>query len=378
MAGMVITLAAAHFVHDVFTAFLAPVLPLIIEKLDLSLVLAGSLAVLLQLPSLLNPWIGSFADRGGYHRAMVVAGPAGTGIFMCLIGVAPTYAALAVLLLAAGLCVAVMHVAGPVMVSQFAGGSVGRGMSYFMVGGELARTVGPLIAVQIVSVVGLEGMWKVIPVAVASSVILWWRLRGVSVDRPETRPTGLFSVWRRMRRIMIAVTGILMARAFMVAGLGTFLPTLLYGEGRSLWFANIALSVFELAGAVGAFTSGTLSDRLGRRRVLLAAVALTPPLMIVFLLIDGPASLAVLAAVGFVALATSPVMMAVMIENAGADRAAANGTYFMVAFAARSLVLLVVGAMGDAIGLRATFLVCAGIAALGVPFVYLIPRERVA
>ena len=32
-------------------------------------------------------------------------------------------------------------------------------------------------------------------------------------------------------------------------------------------------AVLELAGALGAFTSGTLSDRIGRRRVLLAAVA---------------------------------------------------------------------------------------------------------
>ncbi len=245
-----------------------------------------------------------------------------------------------------------------------------------MVAGELARTVGPLVAVQVVSWYGLEGMWRMIPIALASSALLWWKLGQVDIERPKNPPLHLFGVWSKMRRVLIGVTGILVTRAFMAGALTTFLPTFLYGEGQSLWRANISLSLLELAGAAGALTSGTLSDYVGRRRVLAIAVTASPPLMLLFLQTEGLAQLAVLALLGITMLSTAPVIMAVVLDNAGDNPAAANGTYFMISFAARAMILLVVGALGDSIGLRAAYYWCAGFAMLGLPFVLLLPKSR--
>jgi hypothetical protein len=47
----------------------------------------------------------------------------------------------------------------------------------------------------------------------------------------------------------------------------------------------------------------------------------------------------------------------------------------MISFALRSAVIPIVGAIGDAIGLRDTYLVCAAAAVAGVPFVLLFPRQ---
>ncbi len=47
----------------------------------------------------------------------------------------------------------------------------------------------------------------------------------------------------------------------------------------------------------------------------------------------------------------------------------------MISFAARAMILLVVGALGDSIGLRAAFYWCAGFATLGLPFVLLLPKS---
>lgn len=371
---LVLLVASAHFVHDVFTAFIAPLLPLLIDKLQLSLFLAGSLPVFTQLPSIVNPLFGSFVDRTRLHRLLVAVGPGGTGTLLCLMGLAPSYGVAAVLLLTAGVSVACLHVAGPVVISRLIPERVGRGMSLFMVAGELARTVGPLVAVQLVAMLGLDHLWRVAPIAVASSLVLWWRLGRVELEGPSKPPLHLLRVWSEMRSLLFAVTGIVVARAFLAGALTTFLPTFLYGEGSSLLSANAALSVLELAGAAGALVSGTLSDRVGRRAVLLAAVAAAPPLMVAFLSTSGPLRIAVLALLGFATLASTPVLMAVVLENAGDNPAAANGTYFMIGFAARAVILLAVGALGDAIGLRSTYLLCAGVAALGFPFVLMLPK----
>ncbi len=61
--GKVLTISATHFVHDCYTSFLAPALPLIIEKLSISYGMTGLLAVIQRIPSLFNPLIGIIAER---------------------------------------------------------------------------------------------------------------------------------------------------------------------------------------------------------------------------------------------------------------------------------------------------------------------------
>jgi len=59
----VILLSIGHGIHDMYPAFLAPLLPLLQAKLGLSNTLAGSLATFLRSSSLAQPFIGYLADR---------------------------------------------------------------------------------------------------------------------------------------------------------------------------------------------------------------------------------------------------------------------------------------------------------------------------
>ena len=47
----VATIAGGHFLHDTFSAFLAPLLPMIQTKLGTSYAMTGSLVIFTQLPS---------------------------------------------------------------------------------------------------------------------------------------------------------------------------------------------------------------------------------------------------------------------------------------------------------------------------------------
>src|SRR5512136_869954 len=109
-----LVIAAGHLTHDIFTSFLAPLLPLIIQKLGLSLTLAGSLASFQQLPGLINPLLGMIADRGSL-RWLAILAPTVTAVSMSLIGLAPSYTALVILLLVTGISTAFWHVPMPVV-----------------------------------------------------------------------------------------------------------------------------------------------------------------------------------------------------------------------------------------------------------------------
>jgi hypothetical protein len=79
--GRVIALSISHFIHDVYSSFLSPLLPLLIEKLSLSLTQAGFLSTIMQIPALLNPYIGKLADRmsNGTRYDSRADEPAGNG-----------------------------------------------------------------------------------------------------------------------------------------------------------------------------------------------------------------------------------------------------------------------------------------------------------
>jgi len=374
-AGQVLTITSGHFIHDIFTSFLAPLLPLIIQKLSLSLTLAGTLAACQQLPSLINPLLGMLADRGSL-RWFVILTPTVTAITMSFIGVAPSYTVLTILLLVAGLSTAIWHTPTPAMVARVSGRQMGLGMSLFMLGGTLAYTIGPLLAVAAVSWWGLGGIWRLIPLGVAASVMLYWRTRDIADVRPARRANGSWAEsWRELERVLLPLAGIIVAQGFMVAALSTFLPTLLSSEGANLLQAGGALSIVHMAGVAGSLTSGIVSDRLGRRRVLTLILLASPVLMLVFLAAPRWATLPMLLVAGFAVYSANPVMMALVQEYGRDHPATANGLYMALVFASQSLTIVLVGAIADRWGLRATFYGCALLGFAGLPFVRLLPKK---
>jgi MFS transporter, FSR family, fosmidomycin resistance protein len=374
----VTTITLGHAVHDTYTAFLPPLLPVLIDKFALSNSQAGLLNVFLQWPSLLQPVIGYLADRRNL-RYLVIVAPSISAICMSLLGVAPSYAIMAFLLLIVGAGAAGLHSVGPVIAANMSGRQIGRAMGMWMVGGGLGYTVGPLVIVAAIGLVGLEGTpWLMIG-GILASAALYVRLRDVSSLSPSAQaPLRWREALTAMRPLLIPVVGITIVRSFMAAALSTYLPLFLKSEGSTLWFAGAALAIFEAAGMVGSLTAGSLSDRIGRRKVLAAAMALATPLMAAFMLTQGAARLPLLIALGFTALAIMPVMMALVQERFPENRAMANGLYLGLSFLSNAAATLALGILADAFSLRIAFTVSAAVPLLGLPLVALLPgRQRV-
>jgi FSR family fosmidomycin resistance protein-like MFS transporter len=372
----VLTISVGHAVHDTYTAFLAPLLPVFITNLSLSKTEAGLLTVFMQVPSLFQPLIGHLADRASL-RYFVILAPAVTAVMMSLLGVAPIYAVLALLLVVVGASSASLHAVGPVMAGNLSGRSLGRGMGFWMVGGELGRTLGPIVIVSAIRLLTLEGTpWLMIGGLLASA-ILYVRLKDVP-GRPPNAGQGL--PWRQALRsmgpLLFPLAGIIVARSFMNAALTTYLPTFMSEEGADLWLAGASLSVLEAAGVVGALLGGTMSDRLGRQQVLFISMLVTPLFMFVFLATKGWGQFPLLLVLGFTSLSVTPVVMALVQESFPENRALANGVYMALSFVLRSGVVLVLGALGDLFGLRTAFTASAVITLLGLPLIFLLPGKR--
>jgi FSR family fosmidomycin resistance protein-like MFS transporter len=370
--GQVLTIVSGHFVHDTFSAFVAPLLPLIIEKLSLSLTLAGSLWGFVQIPALLNPFIGYLADRLSL-RYFVILAPAVTATLMSLIGLAPNYPTLAVLLLTVGISVAAFHAPAPAMVARISGKQLGQGMSWFMAAGELGRTVGPLLAVWAVSTWTLDNFHRVMVLGWACSLLLYWRLRDIPA-RTDKRQ-DLRAVLPAMRRLFVPILGVVIPRQVLLTALAVYLPTFMSLEGASLWTGGALLSMWEFAGVGGALTGGTLSDRLGRKPILWIVMSSAPMFMLLFLNASGWLLVPVLIVLGFTSLASAPVLLAMVQENQPDNRALANGLFLSMTFLIRPIAAFGIGLLGDNFGLRAAYYWVAIFSLIAIPAIYFLPSR---
>ena len=360
--------SAAHFIHDLYTSFLSPLLPLIIEKLSLTLSQAGLLSTVMQIPALANPFIGLFADNRGLARWLVILAPSLTAVPMSLMGITPSYGLLLILVFITGISVALFHVPAPVLVARYSGDFKGRGMSFFMTGGELARTLGPMIAVGAVAVLGLPHFHYVMVLALITSGVLYLTLEKSDEKAAIKRRGSLKDAYAEIRHVMNPLTGILTARACMHGSMGMFLTVYVEKSTGSLWYGGAALALYEAFGVAGILSAGILSDRLGRQRVLFWALIIAPVSILIFVFASGLIKIAMLLVTGFTVLSTTPVMLALVQETAEQNPSAANGLFMMVSFAVRSVAVVAVGALGDAFGLDAMFIIAA-ISGLGaIPF----------
>jgi FSR family fosmidomycin resistance protein-like MFS transporter len=366
--GRVMLVAFSHFIHDAYTSFLAPLLPLIIEKLSLTLSQAGLLSTVMQIPALLNPIIGLFADNKGLARWLVVLSPTLTAIPMSLILSTSSYSLLLVLVFIAGISVALYHVPTPVLVSKYSGESKGRGMSIFMTGGETARTLGPMFAVLAVSLLGADHFYAVMGFAVLTSILLYFTLEKEEEKTSIKKSGSLKSTYDEIKHVLIPLSGILSARSFMHASMGIFLTVFVERQTGSLWYGGAALALYEAFGVAGVLSAGTLSDWLGRQRVLFWVLTIAPVAILLFVFTTGIIKIVMLVITGFTVLSTTPVMLAIIQENAKLNPSAANGLFMMISFAVRSIAVFFAGIIGDIAGLENMFIVSALIGFSAVPF----------
>lgn len=370
------TMSFGHFIHDVYPAFLAPLLPLLIAKHGLTLGAAGVLLSVLRWSALIQPFLGILADRSD-ARYWIILAPTVTALGMSLLGLAPNYLTLIVLLAMAGLSHAAFHPAGGSQVTRFSGRYWGRGTSFWITGGELGRAVGPLLIVACVDAVGLEMSWIAVGPAIIASMLLYWRIGKGQRLRIGAKPPNLWLAVKQAGRPLLLLAGIIILRNLGTASFTFFFPTYVTSLGGELLYGALALTVFELAGAAGALAGGTLSDKYGRRSQLAISTAISGPLLFsVFLVPEGWPQLTILVAAGLIAFLSAPVQMVLVQELLPDNRSSAMGIMMMLGLGGTILATVAVGFIADYAGLGVTLAVSMLLSTLPLPLVFMLPETH--
>ena len=367
----VYSIAAGHLFHDLYSAFLAPLLPSIIERLSINLTLAGLLTSINRLPSILNPVFGYLADRRG-ARYFVILAPAITATLMSSIGLANTPSALAVLLFLAGLSSTMFHASSPGLVAKILSARKGFGMSVYMAGGGIGRGLGPLLAVWAVSIWGLSGIYRMMFLGWGVSLILFLQFRDYNFQPKHDH--SLREALPVFRSFFFPLAIVLILRSTLTACFHTYLPVYMVSTGSPLWLAGAALFIIEVSGVIGALVLGPVSDNLGRKKVLTYSMLLSAAFVPVFLMTSGWLTFPVLIFFGFFNLSAGTIFLALVQDTFQNHRATGNSIYILIAFLSNAVMLIVIGYLGDTFGLRSAYWVGFISALLAVLALRLIPQ----
>ncbi len=186
--------------------------------------------------------------------------------------------------------------------------------------------------------------------------------------------SGLRQLMRNRSLLLLSTSGAF--RSMTQNALLTFLPLFLAREmGWGMASVGAGMFALQLAGLAASPVAGHLSDRLGRRSVLMASMAMTA-VVLVFMALAGksPAFVFFIAVLGFFLYAIRPVIQAWTLEATPKNM---GGSSIGILFGAQSLGAAVAplagGLIADRWGLSATFyflaltIVCANLFILAMP-----------
>jgi len=162
-------------------------------------------------------------------------------------------------------------------------------------------------------------------------------------------------------------------------GLLFFLPLLMLDElGFGSVLLGVALMALQVGGMIAGPVAGTLSDRIGRRPVVLAGLAATTLVIAVIPAVALPAPfVGLLAVLGFTLFAVRPVIHSWSLDLAPREM---GGSAISLLFGAQAgfsaLVPIVGGIVADTWGLGTVFFLLAGAMAVSTGIVYVLPSRK--
>lgn len=281
-----IWLDSAHFVNDIYTGMLNPIMPFIALKLGISMAIATIVLSLSHIcASLLQPIFGFFADNI-IKRSFIFWGLLATSVFISLAPSAHSLYYLIIFIILGSLGSSVFHPQALGFSVRFAQVDASQNMGTFIGLGTFGFSLGPIVSAAVTQFLGLDKMPYLCVLGVVLALLMFKCVPKISDKKiviQHKKFIKAFSDILKNKKLKLLIT-ISVLKTLVTTSSSILLPFLWRDLGKTPFYIGFALFAFTFAGAFGSLISRNLEKRFTTPNIFYFSMMATFPLMIIFAL----------------------------------------------------------------------------------------------
>lgn len=308
-----IWLSGGHFINDVYTGMLNPIMPFVAVKIGISMAVATIILTVSHIfSSLLQPLFGYFADSI-HKRSFIFSGLILSSIFIPLAVTSDYLAVLAAFIAFGSLGSSLFHPQSLGFTNYFSESS-SKSMAIFIAMGTLGYSSGPLLSSWITQYFGMNKMPFMTVIGIVWAFLMFWFVPKISLNDSKILKPDFKIAFRRIltNRKLNILNIVAMLKTMVQSSCFILLPFLWKNLGHKPVYIGVALFLFIFAGGISSLVSPLVEKYVGTQNVFYISMILPMPLIFLFLFTckDFPVlSLFIFVITGFLIMLATPVTM---------------------------------------------------------------------
>ncbi|MCQ6279847.1 MFS transporter [Bacillus sp. EB600] len=374
-----------HLLNDALQAVVPAMFPILEKSMGLSYTQLGLIAFSLNMvSSVMQPVIGLFTDRKPKPFALPI------GLSATLAGVlglafSPGFGWVVLSVMFIGIGSAVFHPEGSRVAHMAAGTRRGLAQSIYQVGGNTGQALAPLITALILVPLGQIGAsWFAFVAAIAVILLVyianWYNQRLVSSSKSNQMKSAVQAdkkgLAKGVKNALVLILLLIFARSWYISGMTNFYTFYaIHKYGMTIKESQLFLFAFLVAGAIGTFFGGPLSDRFGKKKIISFSMLATIPFSLLLPFMPATVAFIFLLFTGFILMTSFSVTVVYAQELVPGKIGTMSGLTVGLAFGMGAIGSVGLGYIADLIGMP-TMISTIGILPLIGLTAFLLPADK--
>lgn len=380
-ANPVILIGLGHLAADFGAGAIPIMVPYLKEMFALTYAQVGMIIFLNNLTaSVIQPVFGYMTDKKSMPWLMPL-GAGFVGIGLALAANSDSYAMYLFFIILTGCACAAFHPQGSRSVSLLSEPHTrGMNMGYFLVFGNSGMAIGSLAMTALAALPGgiKNAIWFALP-GVLVFLLLYYNLNKITIVPQQKAATGGVEAVDTPipKKLLFFVLAFIFVRSTTHAGVAAYIPLYFINyTGMEKSLASSLISIYLIAGAAGTLFGGGLSDKLGRKRVIIASMLIITPMIYILPRVSGLTGALFMAVIGFFFLASFGPTVVIAQEMMPNHIGLASGLTIGFSVGLGGCGVMAMGALADVFSLDMVLKSLAVLPLLAAAFAMFLPSDR--
>lgn len=374
-------LAVCHMLNDMLQSIISAVYPLLKDSLLLNFTQIGLITLVFQLSSsIFQPVVGLITDKRPQPYSLPI-GMAFSMIGILSLSFAGNFIHVLIAVFLTGLGSSIFHPEASRLAYMASGGKTGLAQSIFQVGGNFGSSVGPLLALWIITPYGQQNIkWLSLIALVCIGIMLviskWYksnlyRLKPTKKDDSSIEKQSVYSSGKVAFAITILLILIFSKYVYMASLNSYYMFYLIDKFGVSVKDAQLFLFAFLFAVALGTIIGGPIGDRIGRKYVIWVSILGTAPFTLIMPHVGLVWTCVLSIFIGFILSSAFSAILVYAQELVPGKVGLIGGLFFGLAFGIAGIASAILGKIADETSIQHVYDICAYLPLIGLVAAFL-------